>query len=66
MLREFSDLACGVKQIIHAPPPSNTEASPYPPIEAGETDEHFREMMHRRYTMPLVSAIPYQHWGINE
>lgn len=27
---------------------------------------HFREMLHQRYTTPFVSGTPYQRWGINE
>jgi len=62
-LREISDLSSGA---IHATPPSTTEASPSPAIDSDASDREFREMLYRRYTMPLEGAIPYHRWGINE
>lgn len=66
MLREFGELSCGATQTTHAPSPSNTETPATPPIDSGETDEHWEVLLHQRYTMPLDCAIPYHRWGINE
>ena len=66
ILRESSDLSCGAIQVTHTTPLSVTEASPSPAIDSDVSDKQFREMLYRRYTMPLEQAIPYHRWGINE
>ena len=66
ILREFSELSRDEVQSTCASALSITESSQPPPSESGELGDHFREMMNRRYTTPLMSAIPYRHWGINE
>ena len=35
-------------------------------VPPDRSDESFRELLHRRYTTPFVSAISYHRRGINE
>ena len=65
-LKEFSDLSSSTVQVTEASAPAIPESSPPLLFKSGELGEDFRELLHQRYTSPFVSAIPYQHWGINE
>ena len=67
-LKEFSALPSGAVQVSHASAP---DSQPQPTTESvngfhvppDRNADNFRELLHRRYTTPFVSAIS---WGINE
>ncbi|MBI3850542.1 MAG: hypothetical protein HY298_09780 [Verrucomicrobia bacterium] len=73
-LKEFSALSSGTVQVKHATAPAIPESSAQPtpesiqgfhvPTDGSDTSIH--ELLHRRYTAPFVSAIPYHRWGLNE
>ena len=73
-LKEFSALPFGAVQVRQATAPANADSQPQPTTESvngfhappDNRDESFRELLHRRYTTPFVSAISHHRWGINE
>jgi hypothetical protein len=65
-LKEFSELSSSSFPAEHPRAPMTAESPAPPPIERGETPENSSAMMPRPYATPFVSAIAYDHWGINE
>jgi hypothetical protein len=74
VLKEFSALPSGAVQVTHASAPANPESSLQRAsdsvrrfaVQQAKRAEKLREMLHRRATTPLASAIPHRHFGINE
>jgi hypothetical protein len=66
ILSEFRTVSPGTAQAAPAGAQAAPERPAPAPVRKEELGEDFREMQHRRYTMPYVSAVPYRHWGINE
>jgi len=74
MLKEFSALSFDAGRVATTSAPADSGSQPQrlPHIvrrfaaRQARRVEEFRELLRRRATTPLASAIPYHRWGLNE